>query len=151
VTPVIACSGEGGGLLGLVQRRDVPDPQRVVQAAADDPLPVRAETHAADMTRVSLECARLQSGFGIPDLNRVVIAAALLSTAMNSRTSVQRELFVLLGPVQTTLRPLLPTASQLSLISRRTVALTAVSTALWKFGFALGLTFVTALDTSGYF
>ncbi len=34
VTPVIAWSGEGGRLLGRVQRRDVPDLQRVVIAAA---------------------------------------------------------------------------------------------------------------------
>jgi hypothetical protein len=48
VTPVIACSGGGGGLLGRVQRGDVPDLQRVVLATADDPLPVGAETHAGD-------------------------------------------------------------------------------------------------------
>ena len=46
VTPVIAWAG--GGLLGRVQRRDVPDLQRLVIAAADDPLPVGAETHAGD-------------------------------------------------------------------------------------------------------
>ena len=48
VTPVIA--GAGGGLLGRVQRRDVPDLHRVVPTAADDPLPVGAETHAVDIT-----------------------------------------------------------------------------------------------------
>ena len=45
-TPVIACAGGAGVLLGCFQRRDVPDLQRFVTAAADDPLPVGAVTHA---------------------------------------------------------------------------------------------------------
>ena len=48
--------------LGRGQRRDVPDLQRLVQAPADDPLPVGAETHAADSIWVSLESERLLDG-----------------------------------------------------------------------------------------
>ena len=38
------------GLLGDGQRREVPDLRRPIPAAADDPLPVEAETHAGDST-----------------------------------------------------------------------------------------------------
>ena len=44
-------SNEGTfSLRRLLQRPTIPDFHRVIIAAADDPLPVRAECHAADIT-----------------------------------------------------------------------------------------------------
>ena len=40
--------GDKAWLPGLVRRREVPDLHRLVPAAADNPLAVRAETHACD-------------------------------------------------------------------------------------------------------
>ena len=54
----------------------VPDLQRFISAAADDPLPVRAETHARDTFGVSFKCECFLAGLGIPDPHRVVFAAA---------------------------------------------------------------------------
>ncbi len=51
VTPVIAWSGGGGGLLGRVQRGDVPDLERLVTAAAHSactPAPLVAAPLAPD-------------------------------------------------------------------------------------------------------
>ena len=45
---VIAWSYEDGGLLGRVQRRDVPDFCRLVLTAADEPGSVGAEAETGD-------------------------------------------------------------------------------------------------------
>ena len=58
----------------LLARLGIPDLHRPVKAAANDPLPVGAETHARDNKGVSFECERLLAGLGIPDLHRVTFA-----------------------------------------------------------------------------
>ena len=58
----VAQRGRGKcGPPGPGQLTDIPDLHRLVTAAADNPLPVGAETHAPDIICVSPECERLSA------------------------------------------------------------------------------------------
>src|SRR6202034_1638058 len=59
-------------LRGLCQRRDVPEPDRAVEAPGGQQLAVRREGHGVDESTVSFERAGLLPGGGVPHLDHVV-------------------------------------------------------------------------------
>ena len=66
----------------LSARGCIPHLYRVVKAAADDSLPVRAETHARYRARVTFESERHMARCGFPYFQRLVVATADNSVAI---------------------------------------------------------------------